>query len=234
MTRLGRTLLTSLALGAIVLLGCSSDSETPGGAGGSAAGGGGGNKTGGSSGNPGSGGAVGDAGSTDAKIGGPVTGAADSHCGTTKQETVASACHVDAGAPVEVDAGDSDAGAVSDYGDTLFNSEGDDDDCKYHVKFTSDPIAENADVFFNVTVTRTVDGMPATGAAVEPQVFLGTTHLAPDTMPKPVETAPGVYRVGPVRFDMSGRWTVRFHLYEECDDGETSPHGHIAFFVDLP
>ena len=38
-----------------------------------------------------------------------------------------------------------------------------------------------------------------------------------------------------VRFDAKGRWTVRFHLHEECaDEAPDSPHGHIAFFIDVP
>jgi hypothetical protein len=43
-----------------------------------------------------------------------------------------------------------------------------------------------------------------------------------------------VFQGGPLRFDRSGRWVVRFHFYEDCNDGESSPHGHIAFFVDVP
>ena len=66
-----------------------------------------------------------------------VSGAADTHC-AGKPVVVASqaACHVDAAAPADTDAGDTDGGAPkSDFGDTLYNSEGDDDDCKYHVKW---------------------------------------------------------------------------------------------------
>jgi len=40
------------------------------------------------------------------------------------------------------------------------------------------------------------------------------------------EPSPGVYTVGPLRFDQSGRWVVRYHLYEECLDGEGRRHGH--------
>jgi hypothetical protein len=46
---------------------------------------------------------------------------------------------------------------------------------------------------------------------------------------------PGTYSVGPVRFDQAGRWFVRFHFYETCSDApEDSPHGHVAFWVDVP
>ena len=51
---------------------------------------------------------------------------------------------------------------------------------------------------------------------------------------KATETSPGTYTYGPIRFDASGKWTVRFHLYEDCVDGDTSPHGHAAFFVTVP
>ena len=49
-----------------------------------------------------------------------------------------------------------------------------------------------------------------------------------------------MYKVGPIRFDAAGNapghyWTVRFHLYEECNDSpEDSPHGHAAFYVSVP
>jgi hypothetical protein len=43
-----------------------------------------------------------------------------------------------------------------------------------------------------------------------------------------------VYEGGPLRFDQPGRWVVRFHFYESCNDSEVSPHSHVAFFVDVP
>ena len=40
--------------------------------------------------------------------------------------------------PADAAAPEPDGGApTSDYGETLFNAEGDDDDCKYHVKWTA-------------------------------------------------------------------------------------------------
>ena len=58
--------------------------------------------------------------------GGPVSGALDKHCslpdgGVIAQVTDLSTCHLSA-----------DAG-TTDYGPTLYNSSGDDDDCKYHL-----------------------------------------------------------------------------------------------------
>jgi hypothetical protein len=37
-----------------------------------------------------------------------------------------------------------------------------------------------------------------------------------------------------VRFDASGKWTVRFHFSADCADAVDSPHGHVAFFVNVP
>jgi hypothetical protein len=67
-------------------------------------------------------------------------------------------------------------------------------------------------------------------------VYLSDTHVAPTTDQKFLETAmPGVYTVGPVRFDASGMWTVRFHFFETCTDfAEDSPHGHAAFYLNVP
>lgn len=168
--------------------------------------------------------------------GGPVSGTADAHCsGVASQATSQADCHLtsDAGA---------DDGGGSDYGDTMYNAEGDDDDCKYHVKWSSTPIGENRDVTFTVTATTKTDGMPAgsgTGAGADAnvlaEVYLSDTHPAPNTDQVSDETSPGTYSVGPIRFDAPGRWTVRFHFYEACTDvADDSPHGHAAFYVDVP
>ena len=123
---------------------------------------------------------------------------------------------------------------MDEYGATLFNAEGDDDECKYHVSFTSTPIRQSEDVTFTVTAKKTADGTAAAEADMNSEVFLDETHPAPNSGVTTSETSPGVYSIGPIRFDAAGRWTVRFHLYEDCVDGEESPHGHVAFFVDVP
>jgi hypothetical protein len=163
-------------------------------------------------------------------------GAVNPHCEGRKQATSAAACHPDGGAVDELDAGATDAGEESEYGPTQFNNEGDDDDCKYHVVATATtPVVQNADVFFNVVVTKTADGMPATMASVSPEVFSSPTHLGMVPTTDSTEAPPGTYKVGPIKFDMAGRWNVRFHMYEQCSDlTEDSPHGHITFFVDVP
>src|SRR5581483_4333661 len=78
--------------------------------------------------------------------GGLVAGAKDSHCAKA-QPTSPVSCH-----PQE-DGGTSDGGMEpadggamdNSYGPTLYNAEGDDDDCKYHVKWTASTICRNAD-----------------------------------------------------------------------------------------
>lgn len=155
--------------------------------------------------------------------GGPVSGPADTHCAGEAQEIDLSTCH------------ESEPPGQPDYGATVYNSEADDDDCKYHVKFTATPIRQNENVTFTVTATTKFDGQPATGAAILAEVFLSDTHPAPNSGQATTEKAGGVYDVGPIKFDATGRWTVRFHLHEDCQDAtEDSPHGHVAFFIDVP
>ena len=160
--------------------------------------------------------------------GGPVSGALDTHCsegdgGVRAQVVDLGTCHanVPPGNPV--------------YGPTQYNSEGNDDECKYHVKFTVTPVRQNENVTFTVTATTLADGQPAAGASVNPEVFLNDTHPAPNSGEATSEKPGGVYDVGPIRFDAAGRWTVRFHLHEDCQDSTAdSPHGHIAFYIDVP
>lgn len=172
-----------------------------------------------------------------------VAGAADTHC-AGKPIVVASqaACHpaeADAGHAHEADAGDGDAGGVvpkNEYGATLAGSEGEDDECKYHVKWTSTAVTRDADVTFAIVATNRKDSSPVAAAKPYAEIFLNDTHPGPNT-PTPVkttETAPGNYTIGPVRFDVSGKWNVRFHFAADCADGEESPHGHVAFFVNVP
>jgi len=159
-----------------------------------------------------------------------------------------------AGGAVDEDstAGAAGASAASDcnlahdasYGDSLYDSAGDDDDCKYHVSWTSTPVAVNQDVSFTVTATlkdstTPLEGLsPGTNALSRVELYIPCepTHFPPaaDARPTIKETSPGVYTAGPIRFDKPGRWVVRFHFFESCLDQEASPHGHIAFFVDVP
>jgi hypothetical protein len=123
---------------------------------------------------------------------------------------------------------------MGDYGATLYNSSGADDDCKYDVSFTSTAIQQNTDVTFTVTIKTRVDDQAAAGADANTEIYLDDTHPAPNTDLKTTETSPGVFSIGPIQFDKAGRWTVRFHIHEECVDSETSQHGHVAFYIDVP
>jgi hypothetical protein len=190
-------------------------------------------------------------------VGGAVTGPTDAHCeGLTPVAVDAATCHDapapdgEGGAPGEASdaaaAGASDCNATHDagYGETLPNREGDDDDCKYHASWASTPIRLNEDVTFTVTATDLTTNKPLEAlddgqlplTRVEVYQPCKPTRRAPaqDFNTKFKETAPGVYAGGPFRFDQSGRWVVRFHFYEQCQDGESSPHGHIAFFIEVP
>jgi hypothetical protein len=178
-------------------------------------------------------------------------GPADDHCASSAaQPTDAAACFIDDAGASDPDAGD--AGASSEpcaYGDTQFGQEGDDDDCKYHVAWTSTPICEGAGgVIFTVTATNLTDGTAATGIphGIVTEPFIPsiadaacddrTTHPGPSTGGLLVETpsGSGIY-VGSVVFDAPGDWTLRFHLHEECFDVlPDSPHGHIAFHIAVP
>lgn len=187
--------------------------------------------------------------------GGPVTGASDGHCAGTTVTVEPATC---SGAPSPDGAGGASdsapesAGGASDctqthdaeYGDTLFDSDGDDDDCKYHAAWSSTPIRLNQPVTFTITAMN-----KASGAALEPLAdgVVPLTRLdvyepcdpnrrgpTQNLSAKISETMPGVFTAGPIKFDQPGRWVVRFHWYEQCVDGEHSPHGHIAFFVDVP
>jgi hypothetical protein len=165
-----------------------------------------------------------------------VTGALDTHCGSKTQTVDSATCHAapaDAGAAPADDAGtappDEDV-----YGPTLYNAEGDDDQCKYHAKWTVSGARNGGDATFTLIATSKADGKPLTGAHPRAEVFLDETHPAPNTDQRATETSPGTYTVGPIKFDAAGKWTVRFHFSEECNDGDESPHGHIAFFVSVP
>jgi hypothetical protein len=189
--------------------------------------------------------------------GGPATGAADTHCnGVTPQRVVAASCGVtEAGTPGG-EAGSADAGGDAglpapgecgengpDYGATMYGTEGDDDDCKYHVTYEALPLCENDGTYFVVTAHYlTGSQAPLTKACTFAELCLNDTHVTPTTDFRPptgqqtvVEGPPGTYTIGPVQFDQSGKWTVRFHFNEICCDvADSSPHGHAAFFLNVP
>jgi len=168
---------------------------------------------------------------------GIVQGEADNHCmGVDPIVVMQSSCHVTA---------NPDAGTSSDDGGAMeelpvhFGSSSDDDDCKYHASFTTTPVLVNTNVTFNVTVTHLAGGAPATMADVVLESYLADNlfHVIPNNGTVTTETPAnsGKYVMKPIKFDQSGRWVVRFHFYETCADIlEDSPHGHVAFFYDVP
>ncbi|MEP7122246.1 MAG: hypothetical protein ABJE95_15100 [Byssovorax sp.] len=172
--------------------------------------------------------------------GGPVEGPADTHCGTKKQAVSAASCHPAMTTSSSTGAGGAGTGgaggaAISEYGATLDNAEGDDDDCKYHLAWTATPIRQSTDVTFTAVVTTTTDSKPLAAGEVDLEVFLNDTHPAPNSDAKVTESPTGTYKIGPIRFDAAGKWTVRFHVHEDCSDlSADSPHGHVAFFVNVP
>lgn len=184
---------------------------------------------------------------------GVVTGALDTHCkGMTPVVVSPTSCAApagsdDAGAPPD------DGGATSDFGETMYNASGDDDDCKYSVSYTdSPPVKLNENMSFKIVVKHLADGSAATGAVnfgdpqnlnqgVSIESFLSDTpsHVLPNTTPAMTATespaGSGIYTISPVKFDASGRWVVRFHVFENCSDLlDDSPHGHAAFYFDVP
>ncbi|MES1175828.1 MAG: hypothetical protein ABUL62_16015 [Myxococcales bacterium] len=188
-------------------------------------------------------------------VGGPVAGPADTHCeGQTPVTVEPAACTTPEGdgeggaSGDEPSAGEggSDCNQTHDaeYGATLPNSEGDDDDCKYHASWTSTPIRLNQDVTVTVTTSNLITGdglealddgeLPLTRVEVYQPCDPNRFGPAQNSKAKFEEISPGVYQGGPLRFDQPGRWVVRFHFYEQCLDGAGSPHGHVAFFVDVP
>lgn len=166
--------------------------------------------------------------------GGPVVGALDTHCQGRIQPTNASSCNptFDMATGGMVDMG---ASEESEYGETLYNAEGNDDGCKYLVKYSVTPVRKGVAATFTATLTSLATNKPVTGADARTEVFLSEVHPAPNTGAETTESAPGTYVIGPIQFDEPGKWTVRFHYFENCVENlADSPHGHVAFYVNVP
>jgi len=172
---------------------------------------------------------------------GIVTGDLDNHCmGVTPVLTSQASCHVTVDAGSGDDGGASDDAGAEEPFTVNFGSVADDDDCKYHVSFTTTPVLVNTNVTFNVTVTKLAENnAPATNADVVLESYVADNmfHVIPNNGTVTTETPAnsGKYVMKPIKFDISGRWVVRFHFYETCDDTvDDSPHGHVAFYYDVP
>jgi hypothetical protein len=116
--------------------------------------------------------------------------------------------------------------------------EADDDNCKYHVRFENTCVAVDQPVTFTLSLTRLIDGTPGAGTnPAFPEIYLADepSHLSPSNDITADERSPGTYEIGPVVFDRSGRWVVRFHYFDTCSEiPEDSPHSHVAFYFDVP
>jgi hypothetical protein len=161
--------------------------------------------------------------------GGPVAGPLDRHCyddgGGNFLSVNPNLCASDAGA------------SSGGFGDTRNNSAGNDDDCKYFVSFiSSEGICATNRVYFTVSLKDAIKMQPIAHAQnVRLEVF-NTTTMAPVSTATSMtsETAAGVYKIGPISFSSSGNYTIRFHFYENCSATPSSPHGHAAFFINVP
>jgi len=165
--------------------------------------------------------------SSDAAVGGPVMGAVDDHC-AGRPVVVVNPASCTATPPV---GGDDEEPAV------LYNASGDDDDCKYHVTLSSTPVRLNQNVTFTVTVTAldpAHPNAPVIGADPSIEGTLGELHALPNTNPVTKEPTSGTYTIGPIKFDQTGQWVTRFHFFRDCADLPDSPHGHVAFYLNVP
>ncbi len=182
-------------------------------------------------------------------------GPADVHCasaapdGGALVETVTLACNATI-ASGDDGGGDDGGPPQCEYGLTNYGMEADDDDCKYHVAWSSTPICETPGaVTFTIVATVKATGMPLKGAAPVTEVIgtspadcgAGTapncddcsTLLGKNSGQTMTEGPPGTY-TAPIEFQQAGPWTVRFHFFENCTDAPNAPHGHAAFHITVP
>jgi hypothetical protein len=151
----------------------------------------------------------------------------------------------DDGSASTADAGDNGECGEVGYGVTNYGTSAQDDDCKYDVSYTATPICQNENIYFTVTAKKRAaadggpslsDEAPLTGASVSAEVYNDDcATIAPNSGQTTVEQGNGTYKVGPIQFSKSGKWIVRFHFNECCSDApDDSPHGHAAFWVNVP
>lgn len=171
--------------------------------------------------------------------GGPVAGPADAHCvdeaGMNIVQSIGACTTAAVVDGVEDEHEEGEEEHEEEELGVFYGSEANDDDCKYRVSFTHSCIVQNQPVTFDVTLRRSGDGSVATGAMPSTVEAFLDDHPSPSNSFTGPERTPGTYAIGPVLFDRPGRWTVRFHFFETCSDiPEDSPHGHTAFYIDVP
>jgi hypothetical protein len=192
-----------------------------------------------------------------ANPGQPTPGPADDHCslpdGGTRVQTVdRMACNpvADSGDDGGSAGGDDGGGAQAcPWGATMYGTKGNDDDCKYHVEWSSTPICEGS-VALTAVATYLSSGQPVAGAGLGAEVFTTTpgdwdadsycdtlsTHLTPTGNGAiiPLTEGPAGTYTGSFVLDQAGQWTVRLHFFETYCDVPASPHGHAAFHITVP
>jgi hypothetical protein len=119
-----------------------------------------------------------------------------------------------------------------------YGNEAADDDCKYDASFSTTCLEVGKNVTVSLVLRQRGTGNPGNGGHPDsPEIFLADkpSHISPSNSIKAVEGPLGTYQIGPVVFDQPGRWVIRFHYFETCSDiPADSPHGHVAFYVDVP
>ena len=168
--------------------------------------------------------------------GAPVAGAQDMHCYSDAGNLFVS---VDE-AQCTVDAGDDSGDGGSDFGDTMYNTTGNDDDCKYSVSYvvSSGGICENEDTYFTVTLKNAIAGTPVTGGTANGNTFRAEVFLTDTHRPTPRSRRRSTWAAASTRWARI-RSMVRsvdgsLPLLRELHRTPTSPHGHAAFFVNVP
>jgi len=119
-----------------------------------------------------------------------------------------------------------------------YGSEAADDDCKYDTSFSTTCLEVGKNVTVSLNLRQRATGNPGNGGHPDsPEIYLADkpSHISPSNAIKAVESPLGTYQIGPIVFDEPGRWVIRFHYFETCSDlPADSPHGHVAYYVDVP
>jgi hypothetical protein len=169
---------------------------------------------------------------------GAVAGTNDNHCIDDAGAQIANTIGVCATGAGEEKEKDEEVEEEEEEHAILFGREADDDNCKYHVRFDNTCVAVNEPVTFTLSLTRLFDGAPGAGTVPSNvEVFMAddVSHISPSNNTTAREGAPGTYQIGPVVFDSTGRWVVRFHYFDNCSElPPDSPHSHVAFYIDVP
>jgi len=119
-----------------------------------------------------------------------------------------------------------------------YNDHAADDDCKYDTSFSTSCLEVNKPVTLTLKLRERATGDFGKGATPDsPEIYLADNpqHISPSLGITATEGPSGQYAIKGVVFDVPGRWVVRFHYFEECSDVPAdSPHGHVAYYLDVP